>query len=222
MPRTLHARITTFAIGLMALAGLCVSRPASASNLILEWTAPGDDSTFGRAAEYDLRWSLRSNQFPTRFFSAKRLPTPLPADPGATEQLIITDLPKDQVIYFALRTRDDRGNWSSISNVLSAQYTTDVDDVPLTLDFSRPSQNPTHGPTEFTLSLPTRQNAVVEALDVMGRRVRMLQSGELPAGRHTIAWDLIDDSGRTARPGVYFVRARLRGDDFVRRVVVVR
>ena len=26
-----------------------------AMNIILEWTAPGDDSTFGRATEYDMR-----------------------------------------------------------------------------------------------------------------------------------------------------------------------
>ena len=212
----------SLAIGLVALIGLCPARPALASNLILEWTAPGDDSTYGRASEYDLRWSLRANQFPTRFFSAKRLPAPLPADAGATERLIITDLPKNQVIYFALRTRDELGNWSRISNVLSAQYTTDVGDAAMTLDFSQPSLNPAHGPTEFTLSLPSRQNAVVEALDVLGRRVRVLQSGELPAGRHTIAWDLLDAGGHTTRPGVYFVRARLAGEEFVRRVVVVR
>jgi flagellar hook assembly protein FlgD len=36
--------------------------------------------------------------------------------------------------------------------------------------------------------------------------VRALESGSFAAGRHVLAWDGRDESGRLAAPGVYFAR----------------
>ena len=196
--------------------------PASASNVILEWTAPGDDSTWGRAMEYDLRWSLRENQFPNRFYSARRIVTDAPQAPGAVERAIVSDVPEGAAIYFALRTRDERGNWSRLSNVAVTYAVTEVGDNGVALEFSQPSDNPAREYTQFTLSMPKRGKATVDAMDVSGRCVRRIRTGEIEAGRHTIGWDLRDDGGRAASPGVYFVRANVDGLNFVRRVVVLK
>lgn len=215
--------LTTFGVlAALALIGVLASAPARASNVILEWTAPGDDSTWGRAQEYDLRWSLRANQFPNRFYSARRIPTNLPATPGSAERAIVSDVPEGSAIYFVLRTRDERGNWSRLSNVATTFAVTEVGENGMSLDFSQPSDNPARDLTQFTLSLPTRGPVVVDAMDVSGRRVRRLQKGDMAAGRHTIAWDLHDESGQITSPGVYFVRAHVDGVDFVRRVVVLK
>lgn len=208
----------------VALVATAVLRPApaSASNVILEWTAPGDDSTYGRAMEYDLRWSLRENQFPSRFYSARRIVTNAPQSPGSVERAIVSDVPEGSAIYFALRTRDERGNWSRLSNVAVTYAVTDANENGVALEFSLPSDNPAREYTQFTLSLPKRGKATVDAMDVSGRRIRRIRTGELEAGRHTIGWDLRTDSGAAAAPGVYFVRAQVDGLNFVRRVVVLK
>ncbi len=208
-------------LALLALGALRPA-PAQASNVILEWTAPGDDSTYGRAMEYDLRWSLRENQFPNRFYSARRIVTNAPSTPGSVERAVVSDVPEGSAVYFALRTRDERGNWSRLSNVAVTYAVTDVADNGIALDFSLPSDNPAREMTQFTLSMPRRGNAVVDAMDVSGRRVRRIARGTMDAGRHTIAWDLHDETGAIARPGVYFVRAQVEGVNFVRRVVVLK
>ena len=47
----------------------------------------------------------------------------------------------------------------------------------------------------------------IAIFDVEGRRVRTLASGrKYEAGHHTIAWDGVDDRGRTVSSGVYFCR----------------
>ncbi len=209
---------------LVALVATALLRPApaTASNVILEWTAPGDDSTYGHAMEYDLRWSLRENQFPNRFYSARRIVTNAPQSPGAVERAIVSDVPEGAAVYFALRTRDERGNWSRLSNVAVTYAVTDVGENGLALEFSLPSDNPARDYTQFTLSMPKRGKATVDAMDVSGRRIRRIRTGELEAGRHTIGWDLHDDGGRATAPGVYFVRAQVDGLNFVRRVVVLK
>jgi hypothetical protein len=210
-----------FALAALTGAGL-LPRDAAAIGVVLQWTAPGDDSTWGRAAEYDLRYSFRATQFPNRFSSALRVPTAVPASPGEIEQVVIPNLPESTSVYFALRTRDERGNWSAISNIVISQPSVSVDDAARTLAFSAPAPSPASHLTTFTLTLPRRERAVVEAIDITGRRVRLLREGSLEPGVHTLEWDLSDASGRAVRAGVFFIRARVAGEEFLRRVVVLR
>lgn len=221
-PRTLP-RFTQLALGLwIAAAGVLCAGTSHATNIILEWTAPGDDSSFGRATEYDMRYSLKANQFPNRFYSAVRVPLGPPSDPGTVERLVLADMPEGANIYFALRTRDERGNWSRVSNTLVTQAVTDVEADGPRLGFSAPQPSPASSSTRFSLTLPRRTNATVEVLDVTGRRVRELVRDELAAGEHEVVWNLQDDAGHVARAGVYFVRARALDEQFLRRVVVLR
>jgi len=212
------------ALGLLVLAtgALLAPRDAAAINVLLRWTAPGDDSTFGRAAEYDLRYSFRASQFPNRFSTATRVPTPEPSEPGTLEEVLVADMPESTQVYFALRTRDEHGNWSMVSNVLATQPLVDVDGSVLRVAFSKPSPSPATVRTRVALSLPKKAMSEVEAIDIAGRRVRMIQKGELEAGVHSMEWDLRDDAGHRIRPGVFFLRARTGDDEFLRRLVVLR
>jgi len=207
-------------LGLL-VASLLSASLAHATNIILEWTAPGDDSTFGRATEYDLRYSLKANQFPTRFYTAVRVPVGAPAEPGTVERLVLAGLPQGASTYFALRTRDERGNWSRISNTLVTQAVTGVEGEAPRLDFSAAYPSPAKTSTRFTFKLPSRTDATIEVLDVSGRRVRELIRAELSPGEHEVVWDLKDDGGHLSRAGVYFVRAKALGEQFMRRVVVL-
>jgi hypothetical protein len=58
--------------------------------------------------------------------------------------------------------------------------------------------------------------------DVTGRRVRQVVQGVLPAGRHTLVWDLTDSGGKAVSPGVFFVRAIAGEYRRVHKLVVLR
>jgi FlgD Ig-like domain len=58
--------------------------------------------------------------------------------------------------------------------------------------------------------------------DVAGRRVRILAQGHMPSGSHALRWDLTNDAGARARPGIYFVELLVDRQRSERRVVIVQ
>jgi len=84
----------------------------------LAWTAPGDDGSTGTATEYDLRYST-SPIDEGNFASAVSVPTSAPQSAGGLESISIHGLTPSQIYYFAIKTRDEVPNWSTLSNVAS-------------------------------------------------------------------------------------------------------
>ncbi len=60
--------------------------------------------------------------------------------------------------------------------------------------------------TTILFSLERGATGDLAVFDLSGRRVRLLASGWLEAGPHTLSWDGTDDHGRRMAPGVYFYR----------------
>ena len=86
------------------------------TSLTLRWTAPGDDGDEGFAVSYDLRGAIgpiTGENFDGAV--AVDLENP-PLPPGATESETIDSLEPGQSYFFALKTRDDAGNVSGLSN----------------------------------------------------------------------------------------------------------
>mgnify|MGYP005847883467 CR=1 FL=1 len=114
--------------------------PARVSNLsvekvlydtvVLTFRAPGDDSLTGTADRYDLRYSTdeRFLTAPERYFNeaVKVEGIERPKKGGSTERISVTGLIPKTKYWFALRSYDDFGNESKISNVTEA-ITPDVD-----------------------------------------------------------------------------------------------
>jgi hypothetical protein len=203
------------------LALLFFPRPAFALNVTLRWTAPGNDGTVGTAYRYEMRRSTRPITS-ANFASADTvsgMPAPMPA---GTVQSVVVPLPSaDSLYYFAMRTRDLAGNWSPISNSPPASGLLAVDNPQPGAGFSIPFPNPARATVRVHLSLAIAQEAAVDVFDTLGRRVRVLARGILPAGERELAWDLRDDAGHRVAPGVYMLAARLDGRVSVRRVSVV-
>jgi hypothetical protein len=213
-------------VALLALATFAAMiRPAHADGTVtLTWTAPGDDSLMGTATAYDLRYSTTLINA-ANFSSASRVsPEPVPLASGRQQTDTVHGLTPGTYYYFAIRTVDDAGNWSALSNVpqVLAAYNLAVGDAPIELAFSTPYPNPARALASFALALPSASETSIEAFDAAGRRVRTLASGVLAAGRQTIAWDLRDDAGRQLGSGLYLVRARIGTQVFIRRVMVTR
>ncbi len=92
---------------------------AHAFSVELAWAAPGDDSIFGRAAQYDLRYSTVPISA-ENFGSATRFNLPAPTGAGLGEFHEVTGLTQNTLYFFAVKAIDDRGNVSAMSNVVSA------------------------------------------------------------------------------------------------------
>ncbi|MDX2022673.1 MAG: discoidin domain-containing protein [Deltaproteobacteria bacterium] len=89
---------------------------ASAGAATLTWTAPGDDGNEGQATSYDLRISTQTIT-QQNFDQATTVPAPAPALAGSVQSTKLTGLLESTTYYFALKTKDDLGTWSGISNV---------------------------------------------------------------------------------------------------------
>ncbi len=87
-----------------------------------------------------------------------------------------------------------------------------------TLAFSDGFPNPSVEAVDFSLDLPEASSMDWSVYDMQGRLIRS-DARSLPAGRHRLRWDGITASGRRAEPGMYFIRARVGGAQYLRRVV---
>ncbi len=101
--------------------------PLSSVSVKLTWTAPGDDGATGKAESYDVRF--RAEPITERNFASSNPVSgePSPHSASSTEQMIVSGLTPNTTYWFALRTTDDAGNTSPVSNSVST--TTLVDTI---------------------------------------------------------------------------------------------
>jgi len=91
----------------------------SANDVILSWTAPGDDGWGGdNATQYDIRYSLFPINALTWYQATQLLGEPAPSTPNTPQSWTIATVPGFTYCY-AMKTVDDAGNWSEMSNVAS-------------------------------------------------------------------------------------------------------
>jgi Tol biopolymer transport system component len=96
----------------------------SLTSVTLTWTAPGDDGGTGTAAEYDLGFSEETITEENWADATRVQDLPAPRHPGEAESFTVTGLQFITTYFFALRSADESGHWSDLSNVLEAQTAT--------------------------------------------------------------------------------------------------
>ena len=105
--------------GLIAAGG--VRAQVAVTGVTLAWTAPGDDSLAGTATRYDLRWSPAPIATLADFAQATPAAgVPVPGVAGTAQSATVTGLMPETAYWFALRTFDEAGNGSALSNVVQA------------------------------------------------------------------------------------------------------
>ena len=85
-----------------------------------------------------------------------------------------------------------------------------------------PTPNPFGSSTTLRYVAAKGARAEVVVFDVLGRRVRALFDGFVTAGRHELAWNGRDDSGRRVAAGVYLCRFRMGDVVQTKRMVLVK
>ena len=88
------------------------------TQVTLAWTAPGDDGNIGTAVVYAMRYST-SPITAANWDQAAAVPgVPAPQTAGTRQTVGVSGLVEGTTYYFAIRSQDDAGNWSPLSNVL--------------------------------------------------------------------------------------------------------
>lgn len=195
--------------------------PATGRTVGMTWTAPGDDGNVGQAASYDLRVSNQPITDANFASAAQVTGMPAPAPAGTREQLQVNNVPPG-TLYLALKTTDDAGNTSGLSNVLVLpDGTTDVGPSARgETSLSRPWPNPARQNTHFLLTLENPAHVRMDVFDAQGRSMRNLMDADMPAGKQQVDWDLRDGQGSRLPAGMYFVRGQLGDQSVVQRVVI--
>jgi len=73
--------------------------------------------------------------------------------------------------------------------------------------------NPFNSLTWINYSLPKSSNAAINIYNVRGELIRTLQNGQQPAGKYSVVWNGLNDSGNPVRSGIYFYR--LQTESFI-------
>ncbi len=221
-------RQTQFFMALVVFLGLgAATGPSNATistTIKLRWTAPGDDDMKGQAMRYDLRLST-SPITEANFVHATPLPVfSRPSPAGRPDSVTMTSVNPGLTLYFALKTVDEAGNWSGMSNVSVRRGVFDYSAKPAgpAIDFANPWPNPARAGVRISYTLPKAGAVNVDVFDIAGRMVRNLAHGSAMPGRTVLPWNLTDDHGRGLDAGIYLIRASLLGETFTRRVIVVR
>ncbi|MEK7097279.1 MAG: fibronectin type III domain-containing protein, partial [Patescibacteria group bacterium] len=92
----------------------------SQTSVSLSWTAPGDDGNTGLASTYDLRYSTSTITASNWNNAAQLSGEPTPGLAGQKDIVYISvGLSPNTAYYFAIKTKDEIPNTSSLSNVLA-------------------------------------------------------------------------------------------------------
>ena len=144
----LRMSIRRTGLALATLLVLAIVAPAGAqiteTSVRLTWTAPGDDSLSGTATEYDLRWS--TSVIDAQNFAAATRVTGVsaPQSVGSAEIFTVNGLSPSTQYWFAIKTGDERGNWSGVSNIVSGTTLVSTDaerPAPLAVSVSGTTSN---------------------------------------------------------------------------------
>lgn len=93
----------------------------TAHTVRLGWTAPGDDGNVGTAARYQLRYTTGSLTEETWAQADSMAVTFAPYPAGQREELLVRDLASGTDYEFGLKTVDEAGNLSPLSNTAPAR-----------------------------------------------------------------------------------------------------
>ena len=95
-------------------------------------------------------------------------------------------------------------------------------EVPKVFTLSQNAPNPFNPSTVIGFDLASLLPVRLAVYSAAGQKVRELVSGQMSAGRHSVAWDGRDDAGQPASSGVYLYRLEAGGRSETRKMLLLR
>jgi hypothetical protein len=162
----------------------------SESEILLTWTAPGDDGTQGTASGYDIRY--KKHYFSFDWSTADKVTDEASPKPGGEpDSFIVSGLDPDGAYFFAMKSYDEIPNESALSNLaLVLGYNMYLLVVPGSVYVGG------------TVDIHFKAAAPPVLIDI--QRINWGGGGYLPwkhfeghytEGTHIIEWDLTSDEG---------------------------
>jgi hypothetical protein len=209
-----------------AIADLDAEPGEEEGDLILRWTATGDDGTDGTATSYQIYYSedsiTESNWQSMPIW--ENPPEPIPS--GQVQEFTMTGLKPGGIYWVAITSLDNVGNMSGLSNIVKDtakfEFATDVDDddeLPRDFKLEQNFPNPFNPETIIEYSLSSDEFVNLAVYNVLGQRVTTLVNEMQSAGKHYVSWDSTDDTGTKVSSGLYFYVLKIR--DYVDRKKMV-
>jgi hypothetical protein len=96
--------------------------------------------------------------------------------------------------------------------------------VAQSLEFAMPWPNPAASRAHFAWAIPQARSGETFELaiyDVLGRKLRVLESGRATPGRFSTDWNLRGDQGDAIGNGIYFARFKLGSEERSRKLVIM-
>ncbi|HGY56554.1 MAG TPA: T9SS type A sorting domain-containing protein [Caldithrix abyssi] len=82
--------------------------------------------------------------------------------------------------------------------------------------------NPFNPTTTIAYELATTENISLKIYDVLGREVKTLVNGVVPAGKHTISWDGTNNAGNKVSSGVYIYSLEVGNHKLHKRMTLMK
>ena len=96
------------------------ARALMPTSVTLSWLSPGDDGDVGTAFKYDIRCDPDTITEASWSHADQLSNEPAPIQANSSQELHIEYLPENTRYFFALKTEDENGNRSALSNIPSA------------------------------------------------------------------------------------------------------
>ncbi|MBD3337390.1 MAG: T9SS type A sorting domain-containing protein [Candidatus Eisenbacteria bacterium] len=127
------------------------------------------------------------------------------------ENQLVPAADEDQIFTATLVARADGSvvHESALVFIVPGEGTSgmDAEVSPARIALLAPRPNPAHQGATLLYDLPSAvEKAVLRVVSPSGRTVRVLSRTPAAAGRHSLVWDGRDAGGKTAPPGIYFIR----------------
>ena len=178
--------------------------------VILGWTAPGDDGNVGRATEYIIRYSEREIINYATWCEANDVTgEPIPKDAGRQETFSVSNLTPGRRYYFAIRAVDDVGNKSLLSSSPSASP--ERKRSKLTQIYPNPFNPAKDGTATICYNLTGGANVVIEIYNIAGEQVKEWSEGYKSEGEYHTGWNGKNRGMGRVGSGVYIILLRENG-----------
>lgn len=183
---------------------------SNTGDVVLEWTAPGNDENVGRANEYIIRYSEREiTNYATWCEANDVTGEPVPKDAGREETFTVSNLTPGKKYYFAIRAIDDVGNKSILS---SSSFTfSEKKKSKLNKIYPNPFYPARDGIVTISYNLNREANVVIEIYNIAGELVKEWNDGYKSEGEHQTDWEGKNGGEKQVSSGIYIILLRENG-----------
>jgi hypothetical protein len=185
--------------------------------LHLSWTTPGDDNYSGTADHYVIKYSTTPITADNWLSSATVTAPPTPLLAGHAQSCTVSGLTLGETYYFALRSYDEAGNVSQLSNIAFLSLSLDVTDnesgLPGQIGLKGNYPNPFNSSTTIYYYVSMLAHVTLSVYDILGEKINTLVDEKKRAGEYNAYWNGKDRQGNDVSSGIYFCHLKI--DDYL-------